>query len=270
MRIIANNISTRNAQVARVCQQVEATGWSPQEPAVSMLKTLAEQCIAKGADALEINLQQHYDRPEIMEFAVNAVQQVSDVQLCLSSNNPEALETGLNACKNAPMVNYVSIDKAKLQEILPLVSRHEAEIILLVSDPSKPGDARELLQTSAVLIGAANQGGIPSNRIIIDPGVYHVTTEMGQRHLAEVIEFLRAIPDAVEPEVRSTCWLGNVSAGAPEQLRPVIDTTFLAVAWTLGLSSVFLDVLSRENMRAVRLLRIMNNELVYSDSEMEL
>jgi hypothetical protein len=36
-----------------------------------------------------------------------------------------------------------------------------------------------------------------------------------------------------------------------------------------GLSSVFLDVLQRENMRTLRLLRIFNNEVVYSDSEVE-
>jgi hypothetical protein len=36
-----------------------------------------------------------------------------------------------------------------------------------------------------------------------------------------------------------------------------------------GLSSVFLNVLSKENRRAIRLIKIFNNEVVYSDSEVE-
>jgi hypothetical protein len=84
------------------------------------------------------------------------------------------------------------------------------------------------------------------------------------------MEFLRALPEAFEPPLRSTCWLGNISAGVPKRLRPVIETALLAVLAGLGLSSVFLDVLRRENMRMVRLIKVLNNEVIYSDRDVEL
>jgi hypothetical protein len=37
----------------------------------------------------------------------------------------------------------------------------------------------------------------------------------------------------------------------------------------VGLSSVFLDVLRKNNRQALRLIKVFNNEVVYSDSELE-
>lgn len=270
MLIIANNLTTRNSNVGKMFRQSQATGWNPGQTPATTLKELTRQCAAAGADLLEINIQQHYDRPEAMAFAVNVAQQAADLQLCLSTNNAEALEAGLRACKRSPLVNYLSIDEARLRDMLPLIAKHGAGAVLLVSDPAAPADAREMLQKTAILVGAANEVGIPHDRIFVDPGLIHITSTMGQRHLVEVIEFLRALPEATEPLVKSTCWLANGSAGAPRRLRPAIETALLTMLAGAGLSSVFLDVLRRENRQAVRLIRVFKNEVIYSDSEVEL
>ena len=270
MLVIANNITTRNTKVNQIFRQAKAGGWTNDQQAISSLQELAKQCVSAGTGALEINIQQHHDQPEAMEFAVNAVQQVTDLQLCLSTNNAEALEAGLRACKRPPLANYISIDEVRLREMLPIIAKQSAGVILLVSDPSALTDAREMVAKAAILVGAANEAGIPNDCIFIDPGIVHIASDIGQRHLVEVIEFLRALPDATEPPVKSTCWLGNISAGAPQQFRPVIDTALLPMLAALGLSSVFLDVLSRENMRTLRLIKIFNNETVYSESELSL
>jgi 5-methyltetrahydrofolate corrinoid/iron sulfur protein methyltransferase len=248
----------------------KVAGWDTSSQPAELLKGLAEQCVAAGANAIEINTQQHYDQPEAMEFAVKVAQQACDLQLCLSSNNTETLEAGLRACKRPPIVNYISVDEARLKDVLPTTARHGADVVLLVSDPASPTDAREMLQKTAILVGAANGAGIPNDRILVDPGLIHVTNENGQRHLAEVIEFLRNLPEAVDPEVRSTCWLASSSTGAPRRRRSIIETSLLPMLAGAGLSSVFLDILRRENRRAARLVKIFNNQLVYSDSDTEL
>lgn len=270
MFLIASNLTTRDARVEQIMRYCKEAGWGVGSEPAGMLKEIAKQCVAAGAEALEIDTQQHHDQPEAMEFAVRAVQEVSDLQLCLSSNSAETLEAGLNVCKKPPLVNYVSIDQSRLEKIVPVAARRGAGIVLLVSDPASPGDAREMLQKAAVLVGVANGAGIPNDRIMVDPGLIHVTSEAGQRHLAEVIEFLRDLPDAVEPPVRSTCWLTNSSAGAPADRRPTIEASLLPMMAGAGLSSVFLDILHTEVRRAARLVRIFNDELVYSHSELDL
>ncbi len=111
-------------------------------------------------------------------------------------------------------------------------------MVLLVSDPAAPTDAREMLRKTAILVGAANETGIPNDDIFVDPGLIHITSELGQRHLVEIMEFLRRLPEVTEPPVKSTCWLANSSAGAPRRLRPVIETALLPMLAGAGLSSV--------------------------------
>ncbi len=106
MFLIATNMSTRDTKVERVFQEARAAAWKLNSKPAEMLMLLAKECAAAGPDALEINLQQHHDHPEAMQFAVKTIQQVTDKQLCLSTNNAETLEAGLRACQRPPVRFY--------------------------------------------------------------------------------------------------------------------------------------------------------------------
>lgn len=268
MFVIANNITTRRAPVRRLFETVKKLGWNAECEATESLKEITRDCDSAGADAIEIDIQQHFDDAQAMAFAVTFVQQVTDKRLCLSANNPEALEMGMTFARVPPIINYSSIDATNIPGLLPMAAAHDADVIFLVSDPSEPSNADEMLGRAAVLVGVANRMGIPNEHIIIDPGIYHVTQSDGQQHLVEVIKLLKAIPDTFDEQIRTTAWVSNGSAGVPAKLRPVIDTTLLAIFSGGGLSSVFLDVLGKENMRTVRLLKILQNESVYAEADL--
>jgi len=275
MIAIASNITTRSRKVAGALKPRPAELVSQKsaqrikKERAELLRSLVRQCVAAGADILDINLQQRYDRPAVMEFVVGTVQEVADYQLCLSSNSADTLEAGLWACKHPPIVNYISLDKERLEETLPLAARYGAEVILLIADPLARSSVEDTLKSAAVLVGAANESGVSNDHIIIDPGVLHVTNEAGQRHTKTLTELLPALAEAFDPPVRTTCWINNVSAGAPRRLRPAINNTFLAMLAGLGLSSAFVDVLSKETMRTIRLIKILKNEAIYSDRDVE-
>ena len=276
MLAIANNITTRNRKVAEALKSRPAESISQkaayriQKQRIDFLQELASDCIEAGADILDINLQQRYDEPEIMEFAVETVQGAADCQLCLSSNRIATLEAGLRACKHPPIVNYISLDEEKLKEILPLITRYNAEVILSVTGPTALNSTEDILKSAAVLVGAANESGISNKRIIIDPGVLHVTSDVGQRHAKTLLELLPALSEIFDPPIRTTSWINNVSAGAPRRLRPVINNTFLAMLAGVGMSSAFVDALNRGTMRTVRLIRILRDDAIYSDRDIEL
>jgi 5-methyltetrahydrofolate corrinoid/iron sulfur protein methyltransferase len=269
MLTIADNITTRNGKVRRAFWRHRRGIWRPQDEPVQIIADLVRQCTAAGADAIEINTQQYYDLPEVTEFAVNTVQEATDRQLCLSTHSPEALEAGLKACTQPPIVNYLSIDEQRLGKMLPLIASYQAEAVLLPAEAPELPDAEEMLKKAAILVGAANESGIPNERLFIDIGLFHITSDTGQRHLLEVMEFLRAMPEVFDPPVRSTCWIGNASAGAPKRLGRQINATLLAMLAGAGLSSAFVDALEKETMRAVRLIRVFRNEVIYSDGEIE-
>ncbi len=270
MLAIASNITTRNPVVRRIFRDASADGWRTSGPAFARLADLASRCAAASPDAIAVDTQQHFDKPEAMEFAVAAAQKAAKSRLCLSSNNPEAIDAGLKKCTTPPIVNYVSIDKDRLEKVLPAASRSRAGLVLLVSNPAEPADARDMLEKAAILAGAANASGIPNNMIFVDPGVIHITSEAGQHHMAEVLEFLRSLSEAVDEEVRSTCWLSSSSSGAPSRRRSIIETSLLCELAGAGLASVFVDVLRPENLRALRLVKMFEDKLVYADNELEL
>lgn len=264
MLVIASNLTSRDPRINRILRKIELHDTRDE------IRELARECVAAGADILDINLQQHHDRAEVMAFLVKTVQDITDLRLCLSTGNAETLKAGLKVCKRPPWVNYVSIEQARLRDMLPLVTEYGAGVVLLVGDAASPGDAEQMVKKAAILVGAANELGIPNDSILIDPGLIHITGDIGQRYLGEVMEFLKALPELFAPPIKSTCWLGNASVGAPARLRPVIETALLAMLSGLGLSSVFIDVLKRENMRAVRLIKVLQNEVIYSAGELEL
>ena len=276
MLAIANNITTRNRRVSEALKLRPAESISPKvadrikKERVDFLQELASDCIEAGADILDINLQQRYDEPEIMKFAVETVQGAVNCQLCLSSNRVDTLESGLRACKRPPIVNYVSLDSEKLKDILPLIARYKAEVILVVSSPTALNSTEDILKAAAVLVGAANESGISNKRIILDPGVLHVTSDAGQRHAKTLLELLPAFSEIFDPPIRTTSWINNVSAGAPRRLRPVINNTFLAMLAGVGLSSAFVDALNSGTMRTVRLIRILRDDAIYSDRDVDL
>jgi cobalamin-dependent methionine synthase I len=192
-----------------------------------------------------------------------------DCQLCLSSRKAETLKAGLRACRRPPIVNYISLDKERLEDTLPIAARYGAEVILLIADPIAPSDVEDVLKSASVLVGAANESGIPNTSIIIDPGVLHVTTDIGQSYAKHLLELLPALSEAFDPPLRTTCWVNNASAGAPRRLRPAINSTFLAMLSGVGLSSAFVDVLNKDIMRTIRLIKIIKDEAIYSDRDVE-
>ncbi|MBI2858787.1 MAG: dihydropteroate synthase [Chloroflexi bacterium] len=235
----------------------------------AFLSSLGRECVAAGANVIDINLQRRHDNPRAAEMAVKAVQSACECQVCLSCGNPETLEAGLKACQRPPIVNYVSMDKQRLDQFLPLAARYRADLVLLLTDPLPPSTPDEALGTAAVLIGAANEAGIPNERILIDPGVLHVTYSAGQRHVQSLFDLIPALADAFEPAIRTTCWVENVSSGASKKLRPFINCGFLGLLSGLGVSSVFMDVLEPQAARTMRLMRIFCNELIFSEAELD-
>lgn len=276
MLAIANNITTRNRRVAEALKLRPAESISQRvadrivKERIDFLTGLASDCVKSGADILDINLQQRHDGPEMMKFAVETIQGTVDCQLCLSSNRADTLEAGLGACKRPPIVNYVSLNEEKLKEILPLVARYKAEVILSISNPTALSSTEDTLKSSAVLVGAANESGISNKHILLDPGVLHVTSDVGQRHIKTLLELIPAFSEIFDPPIRTTSWINNVSAGAARRLRPVINNTFLAMLAGVGLSSAFVDALNRETMRTMRLIRILRDDAIYSDRDAEL
>src|SRR5436305_4860342 len=129
---------------------------------------VAEQ-VAGGADVLDVNVGDPLaDEIGLMRQAVPLAQGLTDLPLCIDSSVIEALEAGLSVYQGKALVNSVTGEDERLEQILPIVARHGAAVIGLANDDEIPMDAQRRLEVARKIVSAAGDHGIPPEDIVID------------------------------------------------------------------------------------------------------
>ncbi len=204
-----------------------------------------------GADYLDINIgPARRAGDELMKWVVNTVQEVTDLPLSLDTTNPVAMEAGLKVCKSKALINSISLQPDRLEQELPLVKKYNASMIgLLWGKEGMPRDANERCMFAVDLVYKANELGIPSEDIWIDPIASPVSVEINQ--VKACVEFMSMLKD-IAPECKSTVGLSNISNGTPAELRPYLNRTYMIMLMRYGLHSAIVDVFDTELVNIAR------------------
>ena len=216
---------------------------------LSRIAVDVEQQVAGGATMLDINMGVPLtDEAELLANAVTMVQELTDLPLCIDSSVVEALEAGLAAYKGKALVNSVTGEKERLEQILPLVAKYGAAVIALPNEEDEiPDDPHKRLEiTRKILDIAVGEYGIPVEDIVIDPLAMPIGADT-----TLVVKTLKTI-ELIHDELGLNMSLGasNVSFGMPG--RAALGATFLPMAMDRGLTSAILDVRSPQIVEAVK------------------
>ncbi|PLX42348.1 MAG: dihydropteroate synthase [Deltaproteobacteria bacterium] len=212
------------------------------------IQQMAEEELAKGSDMLDLNLgPARKAGDEMMAWLVETVQEVkSDVRLALDSTNSVAVEAGLKVCNERALVNSISAHPTSMGERLPLVKKYDADFVALtMSEEGIPRDANERAVALTSIMAAAEELGIDHERYWVDPIVLPVSVDINQ--VKAYMEFMPMIPMIV-PGATNTCGLSNVSNGAPDDLRPILNQVYLLMLYNLGQESAIVDAYDKEMM----------------------
>jgi 5-methyltetrahydrofolate corrinoid/iron sulfur protein methyltransferase len=214
------------------------------------IQELAQAEAKAGIDYIDLNIGPARKRgDELMEWVVKTVQEVTDKPLSLDTTNPVAMEAGLKACKGRALIN--SISPARMDEEVPLVTKYSAEMIgLLWGKEGMPRDAAERGVIAVELMYKANEMGVPTENIWFDP-IATPVVNIEANQSKHCLEFMSMLQD-IAPGCKSTVGLSNVSNGAPTQLRPYLNRTFLAMLMKYGLYSAIVDAFDSELVSIAR------------------
>ncbi len=217
------------------------------EPIQKMAKAEA----SAGVDYLDLNIgPARKAGDELMAWLVDTVQEVTDKLLSLDTTNPVATEAGLKTCKSRALINSVSLQPERLENVLPMVKRYDTDMIgLLWGVEGMPRDANERCMLAVDLIYRANQMGIPNENIWIDPIVTPISVEVNQ--IKACLEFMSMLSE-IAPGCKSIVGLSNVSNGTPSHLRPYLNRTYLAMLMKYDLHSAIVDAFDEELLRLAR------------------
>jgi 5-methyltetrahydrofolate--homocysteine methyltransferase len=193
--------------------------------------------VAAGADMLDVNAGiPLVDESELLKAMLTTVQEAVDVPICVDSSVIEALEAGLSVYEGRALVNSVTAEDDRLEEILPLVAAHGAAVIGLANDETGiPETPQKRLECARKIVSAAGDHGISPHDVVIDPLAMTVGAD------TEAVTTTLATISLIRDELGVNMCLGasNVSFGLPE--RHVLNAAFLPMAMAAGLTSAIMS-----------------------------
>jgi 5-methyltetrahydrofolate--homocysteine methyltransferase len=219
------------------------------------LSTVTADALAQvevGADMLDINAGiPLVDEPELLKSMLRSAQEAVEAPICVDSSVIEALEAGLSVYDGRALVNSVTAEDDRLEEILPLVARHGAAVIGLANDETGiPETPQQRLDLARKIVSAAGDHGIAPEDVVIDP--LAMTVGADTEAVTTTLTTIRLISD--ELGVNMCLGASNVSFGLPQ--RAVLNAAFLPMAMAAGLTSAIMSTapICIEAVRAADLL----------------
>ena len=232
MLLIGENLNVINREIGRAFKERDP------EPIIQE----AERQKAQGMDWIDINLgPARKGGPELMEWLVKTVQDAvgDSPPLSLDTSNIEAMEAGLAVHKGRALMNSIMCRPERYERMIPLAVKYDADFVALMWGPDGlPRDENERAALAVELIYAANEAGVPNERIYVDGIVTPVNIQQPQ--LLSLMAFQEMLQD-IAPGVKSTCGLSNISNGPPDHLRPMLNRTYMVMLERKGMYSCIAD-----------------------------
>jgi 5-methyltetrahydrofolate--homocysteine methyltransferase len=193
--------------------------------------------VEAGADMLDVNAGiPLVDEAELLAKMLQTVQAATDIPICIDSSVIEALDAGLAVYEGKALVNSVTGEDERLDEILPLVAKHGAAVIGLANDETGiPETPQQRLEIATKIVSAAGDHGIPREDVVIDP--LAMTVGADTEAVTTTLATIRLIRDNLG--VNMCLGASNVSFGLPE--RHVLNAAFLPMAMAAGLTSAIMN-----------------------------
>lgn len=231
-----------------------------------ILKRAAEQ-IKAGATYLDVNIgPAESNGPELMTWAVKLLQEnFNNVPLALDTANKKAIEAGIhvyNRTNGKPIVN--SADAGSRISNIDLAAANDAIVIALCSADGIAKDNEERMMHCHHMLERGLSLGMDASDLWFDP-LFLVVKGMQDKQM----DVLNAIKMFADEGLKSTGGLSNNSNGAPKAVRPILDSTLVAMAMMQGLTSAIVNPNDLRLMETIKSCDISKNHVLYSDSYLD-
>ena len=246
MRIIGESIHILSPKVREAIEARDA----------GLIQELATRQCEAGAAILDLNIgPQRKLGHEVMPWIVETVQQVAPgVPLSLDTTNVAAMEAGLKACTNPAILNSASADPERLDTVMALAGSHGAGVIALtmgVDGIPTTADGRVGIAMES-LLPAAEAAGVAAGDVYLDPLALTVTCNQDVAMAA--VDSIRMFKMVSDPAPTTTVGLSNVSNGCPDDMRSLINRTYLVMLMGAGLDTAIADALDATQMEWIRIV----------------
>lgn len=210
--------------------------------AISSLAKAQEQA---GAQWLDINAAMLPDEAESIVWMGECCRSVSELPLCIDSPDFRVTETALQRLGGKCMINSITLEKERFDNMLRLARQFGCPIVALcMDDGGMPETVGDRVRIAGTLFDRLTAAGVPADDIYIDPMLSPVGAV--ETAGADALETIRKISSL---GAHCVCGLSNISYGLPA--RPWINSAFMVAAMISGLDAAIADPLDKRLMRLV-------------------
>jgi 5-methyltetrahydrofolate--homocysteine methyltransferase len=204
--------------------------------------------VAGGCDMLDVNMGVPLtDEPALLAKAVQLVQSLTDLPICIDSSVIEALDAGLAVYQGKALVNSMTGEDERMDIILPLVKKYDAAILALPNDETEiPMLAKDRMVIVEKIVRRVEKEGISLENLLIDPLAMPVGAD--PENVKNTLETIYLIKEKYG--LNMSIGASNVSFGLPN--RHVLNAAFMPMAMSMGLTSAIMDGRTPEVVQAVR------------------
>ena len=184
------------------------------------------------------------DEKERLIQIIYEVSQNSSLPLAIDSSHVEVIEEALRIYPGRALVNSVSCEKEKMEQLLPIVKKYGAMFILLpLSEHGLPKDQAEKREFIHIVMEAALNLGLTKEDIVVD-GLVN-TIGAGKNAAKETLATIRYCKE--ELGLATSVGLSNISFGLPA--RGFVNTAFLTMAIGNGLTMAIANPCQKMTMQ---------------------
>jgi cobalamin-dependent methionine synthase I len=220
---------------------ISKVGQAIQDRDKAFLKGLARAQYDCGAQMLDVNAGiAGGNEIEDLPWLIDLVQQEVPLPLMIDSANPDALKAALSVYRHpeGAILNSISGEEEKWKRLSPVVLENRCRVVMLcMDDQGIPKTTEGRIDIASRLFELMTRGGLPPEFLYFDPLMLAVSVEPEAAMVT--LETVRALRSGF-PDSHVICGASNVSMGLPG--RRLINRTFIAMALSAGLDTLFIDV----------------------------
>lgn len=195
-----------------------------------------------------------------LKWLIELISQKYDVNFSLDTTNMAEMQEGFSVLKNPKnaFLNSTSADEEKLNSTIEIVKKYDSNLIALTmnSKTGIPKTPDERLELACEIIESTMNAGIDNNKVWIDPLILPLCAAQEQAVVS--LDTIRMIKESFDPEVKTIIGLSNISNGCPNELRPLINRTFFALALGCGLDGAIVDAFDTQTLDVYNVIKNQN------------
>lgn len=235
MKIVGELINASRKETAEAIEKQDA----------GKIRDMAKAQAEAGADFIDVNAGVFVGKESgYLNWLIETVQEAVSVPCAIDSPDPRAIESAISVHKGIAMINSISLEKERLDNLLPVISGTDMKVVALcMSDDGMPETVDDRLGIADKLINSLVKSDIPLDNIYMDPLVQPVSTN--QNFGAAFMDAVQEIMERFKG-IHTICGLSNISFGLPN--RKYLNRIFVSMAIAKGLDTAIVNPLDARIM----------------------